>query len=152
MAAGLRYGATDSVCSSRFVFVWCPSLLPLRVATALHCHELCVSSPPLLSTQAILHRIQTREPHYNHVKWEEDRLASEKYLRNICEYPVGEDAARRGPAGAGKLASGVLSPDDLDPEYARESRERLAAATEGFGEDDYPTVGSRPGTLAPLRG
>ena len=31
----------------------------------------------------ILHGIQTREPTYNHVKWEQERKVQEQYLRNI---------------------------------------------------------------------
>ena len=107
--------------------------------------------------QAILQRIQTREPYYNHFKWEEDRLASEKYLKNIQEYKgKPADATGRRPGASSRLATGVLGPDDLDPEYQRDSMERLAAAA-AADEDDYrepgmfPSAGTRSGTLAPLR-
>jgi len=37
--------------------------------------------------QALLKRIQQKQPFYNHLEWEEDRRRNEKYLKNICEYP-----------------------------------------------------------------
>jgi hypothetical protein len=124
--------------------------------TQLHVFGVAVTfEPGLAVAQAILHRIQTREPHYNHLKWEEDRLANEKYLKNIQEYKrsASETALGR-PGGASRMATGVLAPDELDPEYARESRERLAAAAEmEYGDDgmEYPVAGGRGGTLKPLR-
>ena len=36
--------------------------------------------------QDILKRIQMKQPHYNHLKWEDDRRRNEQYCRNICEY------------------------------------------------------------------
>jgi hypothetical protein len=36
--------------------------------------------------QAILRRIQTSEPTYNHWEWEEQRKVSEHYMVNICEF------------------------------------------------------------------
>jgi len=38
--------------------------------------------------QAILRRIQTAAPVYNHLQWEESHRRNELYLRNACEYPV----------------------------------------------------------------
>ncbi|KAH7479835.1 hypothetical protein PRIC1_008612 [Phytophthora ramorum] len=37
--------------------------------------------------QAILRRIQMREPTYDHVQWEEDAKKNERYAANIREYP-----------------------------------------------------------------
>jgi hypothetical protein len=37
--------------------------------------------------QAILKRIQERQPFYNHLEWERERLQNEKYLRNISQFP-----------------------------------------------------------------
>lgn len=67
----------------------------------------------------------------NRFKWEAERQANERYLKNIMEYKPRRDMEKRGTS---KMASGVLSPDELDPEYARESRERAAAAT---SDDDH---------------
>jgi hypothetical protein len=36
--------------------------------------------------QAILKRIQARQPVYNHLKWENDRKVNEQYCKNICEF------------------------------------------------------------------
>jgi hypothetical protein len=38
--------------------------------------------------QAILKRIQTAGPVYNHLQWEESHRRNEQYFRNACEYPV----------------------------------------------------------------
>ncbi|CAM9739163.1 unnamed protein product [Phaeothamnion confervicola] len=38
--------------------------------------------------QRILHAIQSSEPVYDHVKWEEEARRHEEYMRNICEFPV----------------------------------------------------------------
>ncbi|EQC39829.1 hypothetical protein SDRG_03249 [Saprolegnia diclina VS20] len=37
--------------------------------------------------QSILRRIQTRQPTYDHVQWEEEAKLHEKYAQNIREYP-----------------------------------------------------------------
>lgn len=50
-----------------------------------HSPSVCCIPP----RQAILRRIQAREPVYNHYQWEEERMQNEKYLRNIMEYPGG---------------------------------------------------------------
>jgi hypothetical protein len=38
--------------------------------------------------QALLRRIQTTQPVYRHLQWEEAYKRNELYLRNACEYPV----------------------------------------------------------------
>eukprot|EP00164_Ancoracysta_twista_P001578 GFYU01002067.1.p1 GENE.GFYU01002067.1~~GFYU01002067.1.p1 ORF type:complete len:225 (-),score=32.01 GFYU01002067.1:524-1198(-) len=54
--------------------------------------------------QAILKRIQHKEPYYNHLQWEEDRKQNEVYLSMICNYPVSL-GGRRGirTASPGKM-------------------------------------------------
>jgi hypothetical protein len=37
--------------------------------------------------QALLKRLQEKQPNYNTHQWEEDRRVAERRLRNICEYP-----------------------------------------------------------------
>jgi len=58
--------------------------------------------------QAILKRIQLKEPFYNHLDWEEDAKQHDKYVKNICEYPV---PAREG-GGMGASRSMVLMPEE----------------------------------------
>ena len=55
-----------------------------------------------------MRRIQTREPTYNHILWEEESRKNEELVRNIGEYPVPRDdfgwkkgGMRRG--GGGKV-------------------------------------------------
>ena len=74
--------------------------------------------------QAILRRIQAREPNYNHLDWEESRRKNEQYLKNIAEYPLLKNQ-RPGAAtwGPGTQSMGQLPA--LDDEYQRESRERM---------------------------
>jgi len=69
--------------------------------------------------QDILRRIQQREPHYNHVEWEEDRKVHEQYLRNICEYPVDERREKRKK----HTRSGLIP--SLDSSYQKQSQEKL---------------------------
>jgi hypothetical protein len=73
--------------------------------------------------QAILERIQAKEPVYNHVKWEQDREQTVKYLRNISEY--GDLPNERRPPA--KL-------EPMDEEYQREAREFLDGTVNG---DDH---------------
>lgn len=37
--------------------------------------------------QAILKRITSKEPHYNHLQWEDDWSVNEAYMDNIAKYP-----------------------------------------------------------------
>ena len=48
-----------------------------------------------MENAALLKRIQTRQPTYNHLKWEEERRKNEEYLKNICEYPEGLESLKR---------------------------------------------------------
>jgi E3 ubiquitin-protein ligase TRIP12 len=47
--------------------------------------------------QGILKRIQEAQPVYNHLKWEEAYHQSERYMNNVCEYPIVLGSARRRP-------------------------------------------------------
>ena len=38
--------------------------------------------------QAILYRIQAREPTYNHLKWQNERERNLRYLQNISEFEI----------------------------------------------------------------
>ena len=77
--------------------------------------------------QAILRRIQAREPNYNHLDWEESRRKNEQYLRNIAEYPLLKSKAGQAATwGPGTRSMGQLPA--LDDEYQRESRERMQSS------------------------
>ena len=87
-----------------------------------------------LENQEILRRIQQREPNYNHAQWEEDRRQHERYMKNICEYPrvIGLKGGKKQQQKQGYKkrgmkqvrSTGKVAP--LEPEYRRESNERLA--------------------------
>merc|ERR1712159_331027 len=47
--------------------------------------------------QGILKRIQEAQPVYNHLKWEESYHQSERYMSNVCEYPIILGPAKRRP-------------------------------------------------------
>lgn len=107
--------------------------------------------------QAILQRIQRREPVYNHYQWEEERLANERYLKNIMEYPggAGDSTLPRdaGAIGTTSMAVGLMGDDyamsgygrlePMDPEYERKSRERLEQRSDSppFPEGPDPQQG-----------
>lgn len=52
-----------------------------------------------MENQALLKRLQEKQPSYNINKWEKERANNEKMLKNICEYPyrlgVTDDLKRR---------------------------------------------------------
>lgn len=121
-----------------------------------------------------MYRIQTREPVLNHYKWEEERLASEKYLENIMEYKkpgrlaslrlsacivfccfnlfvyvlllLGRAAGVPGRATS-RMMTGIVGGelDPLDPDYQRKSRERLADA---LADDDDDAMAASAGAGA----
>lgn len=79
--------------------------------------------------QAILNRIQAREPTYNHLKWKHDRQRNLRYLQNISEYDVPD----------GYRAPGRLDP--MDMEYVESSNAYLETAGHNATEDNfYPEV------------
>lgn len=78
--------------------------------------------------QAILERIQAKEPVYNHLKWEHERQQNLKYMRSISEYGGTALPQQRRP-GLGGL-------EPMDAEYQREAREFLDGTVNG-GEDEF---------------
>eukprot|EP01086_Lenisia_limosa_P001138 TRINITY_DN12066_c0_g1_i1.p1 TRINITY_DN12066_c0_g1~~TRINITY_DN12066_c0_g1_i1.p1 ORF type:complete len:207 (-),score=45.98 TRINITY_DN12066_c0_g1_i1:30-650(-) len=94
--------------------------------------------------QAILKRIQEKEPHYSHLQWEEDRKKNEVYLNNIMEYkkepsPTKTRTRRARPTennGTGDSAAeneqSEDSPVEPEPEPSPVSSEPLKE-----GETDY---------------
>ena len=124
--------------------------------------------------QAILRRIQACEPSLNRAVWEEDRRQNEKLLRNICENPF----VLRGQGGNSMNQSSSMRdeyPDDmyetdmgelgqsmggnggsrslpqLDPEYQRDSRERLNESQSNSQLEYEPRGNSRGQRLEPLQ-
>lgn len=116
--------------------------------------------------QAILRRIQKREPVYNHYQWEEERLNNERYLRNIMEFPGGAGDTtlpknERTGAHTTSMAVGIMGDEGyegydeggyedpysrgsagqrlepMDAEYERKSLEKL----EGSSYDAPSTAG-----------
>jgi len=129
--------------------------------------------------QAILRRIQACEPSLNRAIWEEDRRQNEKLLRNICENPFvlrgsGSNRMRRsrsmreeypddmyetdmrdgqmmqGELGQSMGMGGSRSLPQLDPEYQRNSRERLNQSASQQLEYE-PRSNSRGQRLEPLQ-
>jgi len=76
--------------------------------------------------QAILKRIQSAQPIYNHVEWENSHMKNERYLTNSAEYPI---ALKKGTMG--RSASGLV-PLDSGGESFQESQEKL----EQYMEED----------------
>ena len=76
----------------------------------------------------ILHGIQTREPTYNHVKWEQERKVQEQYLRNISFFE---------------------NPWDKDEEGEYDGEEGYDY--EDYGDDDYEEGGAAGGGAADSR-
>ncbi|GBG27875.1 Hypothetical Protein FCC1311_040982 [Hondaea fermentalgiana] len=108
--------------------------------------------------QKILRRIQERQPYYNHAQWEEERRLQERYVRNICEYPVNGDKKRRrrrrrgpgagepgasGKKGVSRSRSGLIP--SLDSEYQRHSREKLDRSLHGESASTSHLNGSSSG-------
>jgi hypothetical protein len=75
--------------------------------------------------QAILERIQAKEPVYSQVKWEQERQQQEQYLHNISAAEA--LAARQRPAVPIRL-------EPMDEDYQREAREFL---DDKVNEDDH---------------
>ncbi len=97
-----------------------------------------------MQNAALLKRIQTRQPTYNHLQWEEERRKNEEYLRNISEYPDGLESLRKkkGLSDGNDFdeegdfygeSTGKRELPGLDPEYSRQAQERAAAGIKGGG-------------------
>eukprot|EP00750_Incisomonas_marina_P033834 INCI998.1.p1 GENE.INCI998.1~~INCI998.1.p1 ORF type:complete len:190 (+),score=50.00 INCI998.1:167-736(+) len=76
--------------------------------------------------QAILERIQAKEPVYNHLKWEHERQQNVKYMQNISEY---------GDLPLERRAPPKLEP--MDEEYQREAREFLDGTVNGSDDQFF---------------
>lgn len=97
--------------------------------------------------QAILKRIQSAQPIYSHIQWEEGHRRNQGYLRNSCEYPLvlrdkgggpGSSAGKLRPVGAG---DGYAQAQEQLEQFMEEDRKRL---------QDESKVGS--GAMQPVEG
>mmetsp|Transcript_15374 Transcript_15374/g.22630 ORF Transcript_15374/g.22630 Transcript_15374/m.22630 type:complete len:191 (-) Transcript_15374:81-653(-) len=74
--------------------------------------------------QAILERIQAKEPVYSQVKWEHERQQQVKYLRNLSDF-----------GGSPQRRKELTRLEPMDEEYQREAREYLDGTVNA--EDDH---------------
>ena len=111
--------------------------------------------------QAILRRIQACQPSYNHLRWQQERKQHILNLKNICEYPVqpvflGKSGRRRRRRVANDYPEDGYYDDmgsakslpRLDPEYERQSRERLQHSQ---SMSEFQSSHQRTGQLRPLQ-
>jgi len=68
--------------------------------------------------QSILRRIQEAQPVYNHLKWEESYRQAERYMQNVCEYPIVIGTPRRRPRRVAPMDTDALDvrARDADPQ------------------------------------
>jgi len=91
--------------------------------------------------QHILKRIQSAQPIYNHVEWEESHRKNASYLRNCCEYPVTLNASKMGYDGSGLVPLGgsggeAFSDAQANLEQYMEQDRQMAAESSAAKEKD----------------
>jgi len=74
--------------------------------------------------QAILKRITSKEPHFNHMHWEEEWKANQRYMDNIAKYPKDwyEDIVRKTKP---KKKSAPLQKSNTDDDIKKSKHEHL---------------------------
>ena len=82
-----------------------------------------------MANQALLKRIQSRQPTYDHLRWEEERRRNEEYLRNISEFPEGLTYLTHG--NINKSRSDLLSTKNAEFDGEREDDDRYYQASNG---------------------
>lgn len=81
--------------------------------------------------QALLKRIQSRQPTYNHLLWEQDREKSEALCERICRYPYRPgDAEYADEYYEDEYYGGDAHVQQPDPYISHQPREPAAAAPE----------------------
>jgi len=91
--------------------------------------------------QAILRRIQTAAPVYNHLQWEESHRRNELYLRNACEYPVvlrNNSAPSLGRSQ--RIPGGTMEKEKDKLDELLEAEERKEQEADGKDEEDLSSV------------
>jgi E3 ubiquitin-protein ligase TRIP12 len=91
--------------------------------------------------QAILRRIQTAAPVYNHLQWEESHRRNELYLRNACEYPVvlrQQSAPTLGRSQ--RIPGGTMEKEKDKLDELLEAEERKEQEADAKDEEDLSSV------------
>jgi hypothetical protein len=84
--------------------------------------------------QALLRRIQTTQPVYRHLQWEEAYRRNELYLRNACEYPV---VIRKNPSAPVISPSKMKQETDLLDKFLEEEKSKSSPQKSAReGEED----------------
>ena len=111
--------------------------------------------------QAILQRIQTTEPTYNHWIWEEQRKEQEHYMHNICEYKprTALGRSRSGRSGLGSsfgsrihTASGGMRPRGMMGGGYSQSMEGGMGGMGGFRPNTAPMASGMGGGMGGMSG
>jgi E3 ubiquitin-protein ligase TRIP12 len=85
--------------------------------------------------QSILRRIQEAQPVYNHLKWEESYRQAERYMQNVCEYPIVIGTPRRRPRYVKPIDTDVLDVKsrDVDPQKEDGALSAREVGVAGYG-------------------
>merc|ERR1719160_2337846 len=89
--------------------------------------------------QALLRRIQTAGPVYNHLQWEESHRRNELYLRNACEYPV-VLRQQSMPSLGRSQRMGTMDKEKDKLDELLEAEERKEEAADAKEEEDLSSV------------
>jgi E3 ubiquitin-protein ligase TRIP12 len=92
--------------------------------------------------QAILRRIQTTQPVYNHQQWEESYRRNELYLRNACEYPMvlRQQSAPTLGMRARPMGASTMEPQDKLDQLLMEEAAKSGLEEPTTGEEDLQYV------------
>jgi E3 ubiquitin-protein ligase TRIP12 len=85
--------------------------------------------------QSILRRIQEAQPVYNHLKWEESYRQAERYMQNVCEYPIVLGTPRRRPRRVAPIDTDALEvrTKDIDPQKEDGALSAREVGVAGYG-------------------
>lgn len=78
--------------------------------------------------QAILQRLLYKEPHYNHLKWHDQWLVNQRYMNNICKYPI--DLSLLLPTAPPKTSNGTRT-TCMSHRRSKKTPERTARSDRG---------------------
>jgi E3 ubiquitin-protein ligase TRIP12 len=91
--------------------------------------------------QALLRRIQTAGPVYNHLQWEESHRRNELYLRNACEYPVVlRQQSAPSLARSQRIPGGTMDKEKDKLDELLEAEERQKEELDAKEEEDLSSV------------
>eukprot|EP00961_Rhodomonas_salina_P018589 250223-Rhodomonas_salina.4 len=102
----------------------------------------------------ILRRIQSKEPHYSHLEWEEQAKRDEEYLRNCAEYPMSlpqntggsfsKPNSRRGSRRAPMYQVSQLSATPLCYAYLQYQAHSICSTKRAHSGTDSALCGTAP--------